>query len=247
MTVQMYQCIRFGSIAGLALPLLTLLAIHLARSATPASGKLEGRVRPDFLTLPSCGAVVIKHYVRGGWMRFVNHRSYFRRSRSRARAEFEMLTMLRSLGFDVPRPLAWAERGKLWVHAWLVMEERQETKTLAELAMTDALRAQTVLPQVSEVVDRLISHQIHHVDLHPGNVLVDDKNRICLIDFDKTARVALSKIELADRYRRRWQRAIAKHDLPAWLGHDLRISAQFHCAKLPIQMARAQRGAATGT
>lgn len=227
MTVQTFQCIRFGSAAGLALPLLTTLAIHLARSALPASGAkapLGGRVRPDFLNLPFWGAVVIKHYVRGGWVRFVNHRCHLRGSRSRSQAEFEMLLTLRSLGFDVPRPLAWAERGRIWVHTWLIMEERPNAKTLAELAGTDELRARKLLPQISEVVARLISHQIHHVDFHPGNVLIDAEDRICLIDFDKTARVPISTSELAERYRRRWQRAVAKHALPTWLGDEFQIA-----------------------
>lgn len=223
MTVQTYQCIRFGSAAGLALPLLALLAVHLARSAAPASNKLGGRVRPDFLDLPFWGAVVVKHYVRGGWLRLVNHRCHLRRSRSRCRAEFEMLVLLRSLGFDVPRPLAWAERGRLWVHAWLIMEERPASTTLAELAHTDALRARAVIPQIAHAVARLIEHRIHHVDLHPGNILVDVADRVCLIDFDKSAHVTLTRSDLAERYRRRWHRAVVKHGLPSWLCDELQI------------------------
>jgi RIO-like serine/threonine protein kinase len=135
-----------------------------------------------------------------------------------------MLLTLRSLGFDVPRPLAWAERGRIWVHTWLIMEERPDAKTLAELAGTDESRARKLLPQISEVVGRLISHQIHHVDFHPGNVLVDPEDRICLIDFDKTARVTIPTSELAERYRRRWQRAVTKHALPSWLGDEFQIA-----------------------
>jgi 3-deoxy-D-manno-octulosonic acid kinase len=103
------------------------------------------------------------------------------------------------------------------------MEERLHSQSLVTLARTDASRAQTLLPQVSDVMARLISHHIHHVDLHPGNVLVDAEDRICLVDFDKTARVTLTKAELAERYHRRWQRAVVKHALPSWLGNDLRI------------------------
>ncbi len=224
MTVQVYQCIRFGSVAGLTLPLVTFLAVYLARStAAASSAPLGGRVRPDFLNLPHWGAVVIKHYARGGWLRLVNRRCHLRGRRSRSQAEFEMLLTLRSLGFEVPRPLAWAERGRIWVHTWLIMEERPDAKTLAEIARADGSRARKLLPRIADEVARLISHQIHHVDLHPGNVLIDAEDRICLIDFDKTSRVKLTGPELAERYRRRWQRAVTKHNLPAWLGEEFRI------------------------
>jgi 3-deoxy-D-manno-octulosonic acid kinase len=105
------------------------------------------------------------------------------------------------------------------------MEERPEARTFAELARTDALRARALLPQISDVVARLVEHRIHHVDLHPGNVLVDAEDRICLIDFDKTAHVTLTRSDLAERYRRRWQRAVSKHALPSWLGDELRLPA----------------------
>ncbi len=226
MTVQVYQCIRFGSVTGLAVPLLGLLAIYLASSTTRAAGApLEGRVKPDFLHLPFWGAVVVKHYARGGWLRLINRRCHLRSRRSRSQAEFEMLLTLRSLGFDVPRPLAWAERGRIWVHTWLIMEERPHVKTLAEIAQADGSRARALLPRIAELVARLVAHQIHHIDLHPGNVLIDPQDRICLIDFDKTSHVKLSASELAGRYRRRWQRAVTKHGLPAWLGEEFQIPA----------------------
>ena len=180
-------------------------------------------MRPDFIDLPEWGAVVVKHYVRGGWIRFLNRRSYLRCGRSRCRAEFEMLLRLSGLGFDVPRPLAWVERGTLWVHAWLIMEERTQAVTLAELSRTEAARARAVLPQLADAVGRLIEHGIHHVDLHPGNVLVDASDRVCLIDFDKAAEVTWARPELAERYRRRWQRAVVKHNLPSWLQDGLHL------------------------
>lgn len=225
MIVQQHHGVRFGSAAALPASLLATLALHLQCSAAaPAGGALDGRVRPDFLHLPGPGAVVVKHYVRGGWMRFVSRRCYLRTARSRGRTEYEMLHLLGTLGFDVPRPVAWAERGSLWVHAWLIMEELPGVLTLARIARDDPERARALLSGVGEMVARLVDHRIHHVDFHPGNILVDSDDHLHPIDFDKAARVTCPAPELAQRYERRWQRAVAKHRLPAWLGEELRLA-----------------------
>jgi 3-deoxy-D-manno-octulosonic acid kinase len=77
------------------------------------------------------------------------------------------------------------------------------------------------MDQVVRSVRRLIEARICHVDLHPGNVLVDGDGRIYLIDFDKAFRFTGSDRELRDWYISRWRRAITKHGLPEVLGDAL--------------------------
>jgi len=73
---------------------------------------------------------------------------------------------------------------------------------------------------VSSQVSALIEHGILHVDLHPGNVLVNPEGRLFLIDFDK-ARLYKNSRGLKDKYLRRWRRAVDKHDLPPFLYYKL--------------------------
>ncbi len=63
----------------------------------------------------------------------------------------------------------------------------------------------------------LINNNIHHVDLHPGNVLVDIDNNVFIIDFDKAHYFSKSKKKLKKKYFYRWKRAIIKHGLPHML------------------------------
>ena len=41
------------------------------------------------------------------------------------------------------------------------------------------------MASVIDQISRLIDHGIWHVDLHPGNVVIDQNDRVFLLDFDK--------------------------------------------------------------
>ncbi len=179
--------------------------------------RLRGRVETTVIALPHLGRVVVKPYARGGLMRFVSRRLHLRSWASRAELEFRMLRDLAAVGIPVPPPLIWAETGTFFVKKWLVTAEIPDTKTFAEIARRDPDRAKSLLPVIETVIRRLISKRVHHVDFHPGNVLVDGCDRAFAIDFDKAAVVPLNPRDLAERYRRRWNRAVTKHGLPATL------------------------------
>jgi len=69
---------------------------------------------------------------------------------------------------------------------------------------------ESVIGQIS----LLIQNDILHVDLHPGNIVVDGADQIFLVDFDKGQIHPGSKEKLRNRYLTRWQRAVTKHRLP---------------------------------
>lgn len=213
MTVETHREYRLGFARPLSPDARHELVGHLEKPASASEDPLLGRAQADFLNLPSWGNIVVKHYMRGGLMRHLSRRLHLRRGSCRGELEFRMLKSLRADGFPVPEPLGWAERGHLLVQTWLFLAEIPRAKTLAQLDQSDPAQALELLPKVSELINRLIEQKIHHVDLHPGNVLVDEKNNVHLIDFDKAARVTYSPDELRERHYRRWNRAIAKHQL----------------------------------
>ena len=53
--------------------------------------------------------------------------------------------------------------------------------------------------------------------------LVDEKNRPCIIDFDK-ARYMKDRNQLRKRYHKRWNRAIVKHGLPGELARIMTLA-----------------------
>jgi 3-deoxy-D-manno-octulosonic acid kinase len=68
----------------------------------------------------------------------------------------------------------------------------------------------------------LIQHRILHVDLHPGNVIMDAAGKVYLLDFDRGKVYHGDRQKLKNRYLTRWQRAVNKHGLPEFLAEMLR-------------------------
>ncbi len=222
MVVQSHAKLRFGSPEGLPQSALAPLAeavTHPPDSA--ATGALLGRAAPHFAEIPGLGHVFIKHYRRGGWVRhFVEH-GHLWNPRSRGRREFETLQLMQRLGIPAPIPVAYAESGRLWQHTWLILALETRVQPLTEIAHHDPDRARKLLPELGRTIRELIRHRIHHVDLHPGNVLVGHDDRLVLVDFDKAGPSLRSPHRLALRYLKRWTRAVAKHRLPPVLERGL--------------------------
>jgi len=92
--------------------------------------------------------------------------------------------------------------------------------TLAQLSLANESGAKKRMAAVCSQVRTLINHGILHVDLHPGNILVNPEGRVFLIDFDK-ARWYKNSRGLKEKYLCRWRRAVDKHGLPSFLYHKL--------------------------
>lgn len=165
------------------------------------------------------GPVVIKHYYRGGILRYINRKTYLNLGRSRCRAEYETLALVRQIGVRAPLPVAFATRPTAFAfyHAWLVTKKIPGARILADLAQCAPSQAESALPDVAKQINRLIQHHVLHVDLHPGNILVDQKGRIHVLDFDQAKTSMHNKEKMTRYYRKRWSRSITRHQLPAFL------------------------------
>ncbi|UCD86512.1 MAG: phosphotransferase [Desulfobacterales bacterium] len=157
--------------------------------------------------------MVVKYYTRGGLIRYLVKRRYLRWGKTRCQVEYELLQKVRGLGVNAPEPIAYAYRGGLFYQGWLVTREIKERQTLAELSRADEERTHIVMKDVINQISTLIKNHILHVDLHPGNVLVDNGDRVFLLDFDRACVSRRDKKKLRDHYVRRWRRAVIKHRL----------------------------------
>jgi len=178
---------------------------------------LAGRAAVTHSRIDGIGPVVVKAYMRGGLIRHLIKRHYFRLGSTRCQKEFELLQSVRRAGINAPEPIAFAYKGRLYYMNWLITRAIPQPKSLAQLAHTDASVAQQLMPAVITQISKLIQHHIQHIDLHPGNVLVDQDGRVFIIDFDKGRVFSGSRNQLQDLYSQRWQGAVRKHDLPVWL------------------------------
>jgi Lipopolysaccharide kinase (Kdo/WaaP) family len=178
---------------------------------------LGGRGGVIHRQLEGVGEVVLKHYLRGGVFGRLIRSHYICWGKTRSQAEFEMLQWLATQGIRVPEPLAYVSEGALWYQAWLLMREIPKHQTVAELSQLDDARLCALFPRVIAQCQRLIALNVFHVDLHPGNVVIDAHDEVYLLDFDKAVRFRGDRKALRDHYLCRWRRAVMKHDLPEFL------------------------------
>ena len=218
---------RFGFSLNLTEPQLrTLAGLFHHPAKTSDVSLLGGRTSVTLAQLDGIGSVVIKYYRRGGLMRYIIKQRYLKLGKTRAQREFELLQTVSNLGINVPQPIAYAHRGRLLYRAWLITREIKQPLSLARLSLTDEKRAQRIMKSVIAQISRLIDHNLLHVDLHPGNVVVDQKDRVFLVDFDKGQAYQGNKTKLRNRYINRWQRAVGKHGLPKMLSEMMQAGLQ---------------------
>jgi len=217
-----YNCYHFGLSTDLHQAHLDALIRLFNAPAEPAASVLGGRIAVTSSHLQGLGFIVVKHYSRGGLIKYFIKRRYFKWGKPRCQFEYEVLVKVRGVGVNAPEPVAYAYYGRPFYKAWLVTREIQEPQTLAELSRVDEPHALNVMKAVVEQVTRLVDNHIFHVDLHPGNVLIGKDGGVFLLDFDKARLHGADREKILDKYISRWHRAVTKHRLPGMLSEMMR-------------------------
>ena len=132
-------------------------------------------------------AWVLRHYHRGGFVgRFIRDRYFWCGvERTRAFREWRLLSELRERGLPVPSPIAArVRRHGLGYTADIITEYISNTRSLESiLSDGDAILEQWEL--IGQTLRRFHDHGVDHIDLNARNILVDNKRRVFLVDFDK--------------------------------------------------------------
>jgi 3-deoxy-D-manno-octulosonic acid kinase len=207
-------CYRFGFSSHLGDEQLKELLSYFPIRKTADASLSGGRAPVATTVIEDIGPVVIKQYMRGGCMRFILKNRYVKWGKTRSQVEYESMHKLRRLGIRTPEPVAYAYRGFPLYSAWLVTRKIETACTLAELSCQDIQRVSGIMEKVIAQIDKLIECRFRHVDLHPGNILVDGANNIFILDFDKGYWSSTPREKLYEVYCKRWQRAVSKHKLP---------------------------------
>ncbi|MFO7691685.1 MAG: lipopolysaccharide kinase InaA family protein [Vicinamibacterales bacterium] len=190
-----------------------------ARGRAPAvnGSVLGGRAATWRHEIPSVGSVHIKEYRRGGMLRVIRRRHYLRFRAARPEREFHSLRTARAAGLNVPEPVACFTRGELFYRGWLATRFIPG-RSLLEVVAAEEASIPALMADLTRQVGLLIEHRFAHVDLHPGNVLVDAAGALYLLDFDRATVFTRPLEELRQQYDVRWRRAVDKHGLPGVLG-----------------------------
>ncbi len=215
--INTYDSYHFGSPSNIADQQLKQLIRLFNLPKNTINSTLGGRTSIAVSRLEGIGSVVIKYYRRGGAIRYLIKKRYLKCGKTRCQIEYELLQKVRSLGINAPEPIAFAYQGRLFYQCWLVTREIEDHQTLVQISRSNEEQARMLMKAVIKQVSMLIKNKILHADLHPGNVIVDNKNQVYLLDFDKASIFPGKKNALRSRYLRRWNRAIQKHRLPKML------------------------------
>ncbi|MGF1615627.1 MAG: 3-deoxy-D-manno-octulosonic acid kinase [Gammaproteobacteria bacterium] len=148
--------------------------------------KRAGRQAVYFLHIDS-REYVLRHYWRGGQAARLSKEYYvwLGATRSRPFREWRLLDALWRQGLPVPRPAAarLVRRGLVYCGDILI-ERLFNTRSLAELLTQQALPS-ALWQRVGAVIRRFHDRGADHADLNAGNILVDDRGKIFLIDWDR--------------------------------------------------------------
>ena len=189
---------------------------------------LGGRRKVDIFELAPGNRIVVKHYARGGIIGPLIKEIYFRWGKVRSQKEFEWLKKVRRLGIRAPEPIAFISKGRLFYSCWLITGEIRRHRRLADIISEDSSWYESIISDLTRQVNILIKNRVLHVDLHPGNVIIDNAGKPYIIDFDKARIYAGSKNKLSRRYISRWRRAVIKHRL------DPKLIPSFEMDLLPM-------------
>ena len=214
---RIYGGYHIGSSSHLSDEQLRQLIDLFGRPPQKAVSPLEGRSSTYAHNLIGIGSIVIKYYTRGGLINHLVKHRYLKFVKTRSQKEFELLQKVRDVGINAPEPIVQASRGGLIYRAWLATRKIRKPISLARLSIEDIDKTGEAMKSVTDQISLLIRNRILHVDMHPGNVLVDSGGKVYLLDFDKGRNYHGSSEKLAQRYITRWQRAVVKHRLPLTL------------------------------
>ena len=145
-----------------------------------------GRGRAWFIE-SAAESMVLRHYQRGGIVAGLLGDRYLWLGLSRTRAwrEWRLMAQLFERGLPVPRPLAaHVVRHGPFYRADLL------TQTIANSqSLSHRLRLASLEPGVWMTIGQVVRHfhaaNVYHADLNAHNILLDEAQRIYLIDFDK--------------------------------------------------------------
>ncbi|WP_191602805.1 3-deoxy-D-manno-octulosonic acid kinase [Marinomonas algicola] len=131
------------------------------------------------------GAYVLRKYRRGGLIsKFIKYRFLFKgMEKTRPSQELQLLEYMTNKGLPVPRAIA----GKVvkyhgFYEAFILIETLKNTK---ELFVYLKEKSSIDWHEIGQTIRRFHQAGIYHSDLNCHNIMIDQTQKIWLIDFDK--------------------------------------------------------------
>lgn len=184
-------------------------------------GTSRGRSHAHFFEL-SGQEMVLRHFRRGGLMGKLNSRFYRRVSKAQSRSfrEFELLQWMQSVNLPVPRPIAALTTFHGPVYQAAIITERIATGRPFDEALQAGAVSRPVWNKIGKAISKLHAAGVFHADLNCRNILLDQKDHVFFIDFDKCDRRKpgpwkarnLDRLKRSLEKERRKQKGVEWHD-----------------------------------
>ena len=144
-------------------------------------------------------ALVLRHYRRGGLVRHISksHYVFSGYRRTRALREFDLLMRLQETGLPAPRAYACQVLRTGLLYTASLVTYRLPGRTLVQaMEAADGKSGESGLTDtawrtIGDVIGQFHAAGIYHADLNAHNIMIDDSQRVSLIDFDRGAQRAL--------------------------------------------------------
>lgn len=157
------------------------------RANNKIKGSASGRSTAFFVDAGAQG-LLLRHYYRGGLVGKVNKDRFKREpiAESRAMAEFGLLLKLRELNLPVPRPVAARyTKASLWGYrADILVEVIPNAQDIFKVLQQQQLTAQQWCA-IGATIRQLHDAGVYHSDLNCHNIMLDAKQAVWIVDFDK--------------------------------------------------------------
>lgn len=174
---------------------------------------------------------VIRTFFHGGLFRkFVGnkfpHFHFCKKSdclKYRPFSELKILEELFAKGISVPKPLAAYVRTSflnLFYQGAIATEKLENTRNFLEIIKehnqnpTEILAQQiaTLSLEAGRIAQQISALGIFHIDLHLGNILIDQNNKVFIIDFDRAKQLNFGlNLAATNRMKARWLKSCRKY------------------------------------
>ena len=180
--------------------------------------KQAGRGSVSFFTHADV-SMVHKHYLRGGLVSKLIFDRYLwlNLELTRSFIEFRALEEMSQLGLPVPRPIAArVKRRGVSYTADLITEKLDNTKTLGD-CLYDQSVSEQIFSTIGETIANFHATGCYHPDLNVENILIDESQKVFLLDFDRWKRKEESKrlgVSNIERLKSSIRKRLGSMDLP---------------------------------
>ncbi|KZZ52580.1 hypothetical protein A3758_11375 [Oleiphilus sp. HI0118] len=162
-------------------------------------------------------SLVLRHYYRGGLMSRINRDAYVYTGAKNTRSfkEFSVLQALFDAGLPVPEPAAARviRKGRSYT-ADLITRRIPNAQDLLQVFQAPATN--TIIRDIAETVAQLHNFGVWHPDLNIQNILVDNKQKVWIIDFDQAKILRLKqrhRMRMLERLQRSFMKEQVRHGI----------------------------------